>query len=239
MARSAQFATSNQRPLWMPGRGVRFKTLARKAASRIRQAAPAKSKRALDLLLSAAALLAATPFFAIVALLIKLEDGGPVFFWQVRVGQRGRLFRFPKFRSMVTDAESRLAALQALNEHGAPGITFKMKADPRVTRVGKFLRRSSLDELPQLWCILRGDMSLVGPRPALPREVARYRIADRRRLDAVPGLTCIWQVSGRSNLAFPIQCQMDAEYIEKQSLATDLKLLAATVPAVITGKGAH
>ncbi len=239
MARATHFASSNERPLWMPGRGVRMRTAIRKAASRLRQAAPLALKRAVDVVLSGGGLLLAAPVFAVIAILIKLEDGGPVLFWQQRVGQRGRVFRFPKFRSMVVDAEARLAQLQALNEHGAPGITFKMKSDPRVTRVGRLLRRSSLDELPQVWCVLRGDMSLVGPRPALPREVARYKMADRRRLDAIPGLTCIWQVSGRGNLPFPIQCQMDAEYIEKQSLTTDIRILAATVPAVITGKGAH
>ena len=239
MARNTQYDPNQHRPLWMPGRGVRFRTAARKAAMMLRQNAPIVLKRAVDVTISGLALMAAAPFFAVIAALIKLEDGGPVLFWQERVGQRGRVFRFPKFRSMVVDAEARLAQIQALNEHGAPGITFKMKSDPRVTRIGRFLRRSSMDELPQMWCILCGDMSLVGPRPALPREVARYSMANRRRLDAIPGLTCIWQVSGRGDVPFPVQCEMDAEYIEKQSLATDIKLLAATVPAVITGKGAH
>lgn len=225
-------------PRWMAGRDTRLRTAARKGFSRLARRTPQAAKRALDVLASAAGLLLAAPLFALVAALIKLEDGGPVLYWQQRVGRHGEIFAFPKFRSMVQNAEAKLAAIAALNQHG-DGITFKMKHDPRVTRVGRWLRRFSLDELPQLWCVLRGDMSLVGPRPALPREVERYSIADRRRLDAIPGLTCIWQVSGRSNLPFDVQCKLDAEYIESQSLAVDLKILATTVPAVISGKGAY
>jgi len=178
------------------------------------------------------------PVFLVLAALIKLEDGGPVFYWQTRVGKHGKHFRFPKFRSMATDAEARLAQLQTRNQHG-DGITFKMKDDPRITRIGKVLRRFSLDEAPQLWCVLTGEMTLVGPRPALPREVSRYTVAERRRLDVTPGLTCTWQVSGRSALPFPVQCRMDIDYIEARSLALDAKLLAATIPAVVTGKGAY
>jgi lipopolysaccharide/colanic/teichoic acid biosynthesis glycosyltransferase len=119
------------------------------------------------------------------------------------------------------------------------GVTFKMKNDPRITHVGRFIRRTSVDELPQLWCVLVGDMSLVGPRPALANEVARYSLDDRRRLDAAPGLTCTWQVSGRSDIPFPEQLRLDVEYIERQSLREDIKLLLKTVPAVITGRGAY
>ena len=195
-------------------------------------------KRAVDVLVSGTALLCITPIFALIALLIKLDDHGPILFWQQRIGKHGRIFRFPKFRSMVVDAEQRVAAVSTLNQHGDT-ITFKMKRDPRITRIGAILRRFSLDELPQLWCVFRGDMSLVGPRPALPREVAKYNLAARRRLNTTPGLTCIWQVSGRSNHAFPIQCEMDIDYVRNRSLKLDIELLAKTIPAVITGKGAY
>lgn len=195
-------------------------------------------KRSVDIFVSGAALLCISPIFALIALLIKLDDRGPILFWQQRIGKHGRIFRFPKFRSMVVDAEQRVAAISKLNQHGDT-ITFKMKRDPRITRIGAVLRRFSLDELPQLWCVFRGDMSLVGPRPALPREVAKYNLEARRRLNTTPGLTCIWQVSGRSNLAFPIQCEMDIDYVRNQSLKLDIELLAKTIPAVITGKGAY
>ena len=195
-------------------------------------------KRTLDVAAAAGGLLLGLPAFGLVAALIKLQDGGPVLFWQTRVGQWGREFPFPKFRSMHLDAEARKAELMAANEH-AEGITFKIKKDPRITPVGRWLRKLSLDELPQLWCVLRGEMSLVGPRPPVPQEVAQYTLADRRRLDAVPGLTCIWQVSGRGDIPFPQQVRLDVEYIESQSLWLDLKLLAATIPAVLLGRGAY
>lgn len=205
---------------------------------RLQSALPKQAKRALDALLSGLALLGLLPLFGVIAALIKLEDGGPILYWQTRVGKHGLHFAFPKFRSMVVDAEARLEAIRARNQHGAT-ITFKMQDDPRITRIGKVLRRFSMDELPQLWCVFRGDMSLVGPRPALPKEVARYDLSARRRLNAIPGLTCVWQVSGRSNLAFPIQCEMDIAYIRQQSLRYDLELLARTIPAVVSGKGAY
>jgi lipopolysaccharide/colanic/teichoic acid biosynthesis glycosyltransferase len=209
-----------------------------KLAWRLHYTTPIRVKRTIDAGLSGLALLAFLPLFALIALLIKLEDNGPVLFWQTRVGRYGRHFRFPKFRSMVVDAEARLEAIRKLNQHGE-GVTFKMKHDPRVTRVGRVLRRLSLDEMPQLWCVLRGDMSLVGPRPALPKEVALYDLDSRRRLEAIPGLTCIWQVSGRSNLPFPIQKEMDIYYIRNRSLKLDLEILAKTAPAVVSGKGAY
>lgn len=204
----------------------------------LQAALPRQVKRAFDLVFSGLALLGLLPLFGAIAALVALEDGGPVLFWQTRVGKHGRHFAFPKFRSMVVDAEARLEVLRSRNQHGA-AITFKMQDDPRITRIGKLLRRFSLDELPQLWCVFRGDMSLVGPRPALPKEVARYDLPARRRLNAVPGLTCVWQVSGRSNLAFPIQCEMDIAYIRRQSLRFDVELLARTIPAVVSGKGAY
>lgn len=195
-------------------------------------------KRLLDILISLTALTLLSPLLALVAVAIKAYDGGPVLFWQTRIGKWGQPFAFPKFRSMVVDAEARRDALERQNVHG-DSVTFKVRRDPRVTPVGRLIRRSSIDELPQLWCVLRGDMSLVGPRPALDREVARYKLADRRRLDVLPGLTCTWQVSGRSDIPFPEQLRLDVEYIEGQSLSEDLRLLLKTVPAVISGRGAY
>ena len=198
----------------------------------------ALAKRSLDAAGSGIALLLLAPPLLLLALAIKLNDGGPVLFWQDRVGKSGRVFRFPKFRSMVVNAEALQRELDARNQHGE-GVTFKMKRDPRITWIGRIIRRASIDELPQLWCVLKGEMSLVGPRPALVREVARYTIADRRRLEAVPGLTCHWQVQGRSEIPFPRQVEMDVDYIESQSLALDLRLLAQTVPAIVGGRGAY
>jgi len=195
-------------------------------------------KRGLDITLASAGLIAFSPLLSFVALVIKLTDNGPVLFWQQRVGQGGRVFAFPKFRSMVVNAEELKQALLAENDHGN-SVTFKMKRDPRVTWIGALLRRLSLDELPQLWCVLRGDMSLVGPRPPVPQEVAEYSVRDRRRLDVVPGLTCIWQVSGRGDIPFDRQVELDLEYIRRRSLWFDLKLLCLTLPAVLSGRGAY
>jgi lipopolysaccharide/colanic/teichoic acid biosynthesis glycosyltransferase len=197
------------------------------------------AKRGVDVTVSGLALAALLPLFAVVALLIKATDRGPVLYWQERVGRHGRVFRFPKFRSMVTDSDAIREKLARLNQHGAEGVTFKMKNDPRITWIGRIIRRTSIDELPQLWCVLNGEMSLVGPRPALPKEVSRYSLADRRRLEATPGLTCHWQVQGRSEIPFPKQVELDVDYIESQNLALDIRLLAKTVPAVVTGKGAY
>jgi len=200
---------------------------------------PTVLKRSLDVLLVAPAMLLLLPLFALVALAIKLHDRGPVLFWQQRVGRHGRVFAFPKFRSMCVDAEAVRARLLAANQHGSEGVTFKMKRDPRITPIGRLIRRTSIDELPQLWCVLVGDMSLVGPRPPLVSEVARYTLADRERLAVTPGLTCIWQVNGRSEVPFPQQVQMDLSYIRQPSLWADIKLLLKTLPAVIRGRGAY
>jgi lipopolysaccharide/colanic/teichoic acid biosynthesis glycosyltransferase len=196
-------------------------------------------KRALDIVLSSVALVLLSPLFLLLIVLIRLQDGGPAFFWQTRVGLWGKEFRFPKFRSMVTNAEQQKLKLTAENQHGNDGITFKMKRDPRVTFVGGIMRKLSLDELPQLWCVLRGEMSLVGPRPPVTAEVARYSVSDRRRLEVKPGLTCIWQVSGRSEIPFEQQVRLDAQYIDSHSFLLDLYLLLKTIPAILTGRGAY
>ena len=194
-------------------------------------------KRTFDILVSLAFLILLSPLFLVVAVLVWIEDGGSVFFAQTRVGQYGREFKMYKIRSMCLDAEQRLKDLLQKNQH-KEGITFKLKDDPRITRVGKWLRKFSLDELPQLFNVFIGNMSLVGPRPPVPREVAKYSPADRRRLAAKPGITCIWQISGRSEIDFSGQVQLDVNYIESQSFWKDLKILTQTVPAVLSGKGA-
>ena len=196
-------------------------------------------KRTLDIVVSSLALLALAPLFAVVALAIKLTDFGPVLFWQTRVGRYGKPLRFPKFRSMVLDAEAVKQRLLAENDHGGGGVTFKMKRDPRITGIGRIIRRLSIDELPQLYLVLKGDLTLVGPRPPVPAEVARYTLRQRRRLDVVPGLTCIWQVSGRSEIPFERQARMDIDYIDRRSLWFDLALLLRTIPAVLFGRGAY
>ena len=195
------------------------------------------AKRSLDIAVSAAALLALSPLFLVVALLVRL-DGGPVFFAQTRIGRFGRTFKMYKFRSMRPDAERRLAELLAANQH-QNGVTFKLKNDPRVTPIGHWLRRFSVDELPQFYNVLIGDMSLVGPRPPVPREVALYSLADRRRLMVKPGLTCTWQISGRAEIDFPGQVRLDVNYIENQSLYQDIRILALTPRAVVFGSGSY
>lgn len=196
------------------------------------------AKRGVDLIGSLTALALLSPVFVAIALLITLEDGGPVFFRQIRVGRFGREFCMLKFRSMRIDAEQRLRELLAKNQH-THGVTFKIKDDPRITRVGRFIRKYSLDELPQLYNVLTGEMSLVGPRPPVPREVALYSLGDRRRLAVKPGLTCLWQISGRAKIDFPGQVQLDVRYIENGGLAEDVRILCKTVPAVISGDGAY
>jgi len=195
-------------------------------------------KRVIDLAVASCALLALSPVLGLTAVLVKLEDGGPVFFRQKRVGFRGRLFSMWKFRSMRRDAEALKARLVQHNEM-AGGVIFKMKNDPRITRVGKWLRKFSIDEMPQLWNVLKGEMSLVGPRPPVPAEVEKYTVEDRQRLLAVPGLTCFWQVAGRSEIDFAGQVRLDLAYIRAESFSLDLKLLLLTIPAVLLGRGAY
>lgn len=197
----------------------------------------AVAKRAFDVSAAAAGLVLTAPIALVAAIAIKLDSRGPVFFSQVRVGQDSKPFDVLKFRSMATDAEERLAELLALNE--ADGPLFKMADDPRITRVGRFLRKSSIDELPQLWNVLRGDMSLVGPRPALPHETEEWDALLAQRLRVKPGITGMWQVSGRSDTSFEDYTRLDLYYVDNWSLATDIAILAKTVPVVLLRRGAR
>lgn len=194
-------------------------------------------KRFIDILLSGAGLIALSPLFLLVACLVKREDGGPVFFRQARVGVLGDEFVMHKFRSMSVDADSRIAELSSLNE--GQGQLFKIRNDPRVTRIGAFLRKYSIDELPQLWDVLRGKMSIVGPRPPLPREVAEYEVHIHRRLNVRPGITGLWQVSGRSDLSWEESVRLDLYYVENWSPAGDMAIMFKTVRAVIAKEGAY
>ncbi len=195
-------------------------------------------KRILDIVIASLALVLLAPFLLLIAILIRLDSTGPVIFTQIRVGKDGRFFRFYKFRSMYKNAEERKKAYLAYNESKG-GVIFKMKRDPRITRVGRILRKTSLDELPQFWNVLKGDMSLVGPRPPLPAEVALYTLEDRKRLNVIPGLTCLWQISGRSDIPFQEQVRLDKEYILHHGLWNDLKILIKTPLAILSGRGAY
>lgn len=194
------------------------------------------AKRAIDVVLSAAALVLLFPLMLAIALLVKLTSPGPVIFRQVRCGLNGRNFVFYKFRSMVENAEELKEKLLHLNQRGT---VFKLPNDPRVTPVGAFLRKFSIDEWPQLWNVLKGDMSLVGPRPAVPDEVARYQRWQRRRLRMRPGLTCLWALAGRDEVDFETWMKLDMQYIDNWSLALDWKILLLTIPRVLIGKGAN
>lgn len=195
-------------------------------------------KRFLDIVLSLAALIVLLPLFIVLAFLIKITSPGPVFFVQTRVGRFGRHFLFYKFRSMYVDAEKRKAELLSRNQSG-DGVIFKMKDDPRITSIGRILRKTSMDELPQFLNVLFGDMSLVGPRPPLPSEVKQYSLEARKRLNVQPGLTCLWQVSGRSDIPFQEQVSLDKQYISSRSLKSDLVILLRTIPAILSGRGAY
>ncbi len=195
-------------------------------------------KRLIDIAISASLLIALFPLLTLISLLIKLTSPGPIIFTQIRVGRYGRHFRFYKFRSMYIDAEARKNSLMEQNE-SKDGVIFKIKDDPRITPVGRFLRKYSIDELPQLINVLLGDMSLIGPRPPLPQEVSQYTLEDRKRLNVIPGITCIWQVSGRSDIPFAQQVQMDKKYIASRGFWTDTLILLKTIPAIFTGKGAY
>ncbi len=194
-------------------------------------------KRVMDIVGAVIGLVLTSPIMLIIVILIKLEDPkGPVFFSQVRNGKYPKTFKMYKFRSMYVDAEDRLQELMHLNEQSGPA--FKMKNDPRITKVGKFIRKTSLDELPQLFNVLKGDMSLVGPRPALPREVEQYTSHQMQRLLVKPGLTCIWQVSGRNNIGFDEWVELDIEYIKTRNLWLDIKLILLTIPAMLGDENA-
>jgi exopolysaccharide biosynthesis polyprenyl glycosylphosphotransferase len=194
-------------------------------------------KRVFDVVGSALALALFAPVVVAATVAIKLGSPGTVFFRQLRVGLNGRPFQMLKFRSMYQDAEERLEALRARNEMSGP--VFKMKNDPRVTPIGRFLRRTSLDELPQFWNVLKGEMSLVGPRPPIPAEVRQYKRWQRRRLSVRPGITCLWQISGRNNVDFDRWMELDLEYIDRWSLWTDLTICLKTIPAVLSARGAR
>ncbi|MCG6184553.1 sugar transferase [Anoxybacillus sp. LAT_38] len=196
------------------------------------------TKRIIDIIGALIGLIALSWLFFLVAILIKLEDRkGPVFFKQVRVGKDGKEFYMYKFRSMVTDAEAKLQELLKYNE--VSGAMFKMKNDPRVTKVGKFIRKTSIDELPQLWNVLKGEMSLVGPRPPLPREVEQYTEYDKQRLLVTPGCTGLWQVSGRSNVGFEKMVELDLKYIRERSLLYDLKIILKTIKIMVKPNSAY
>jgi exopolysaccharide biosynthesis polyprenyl glycosylphosphotransferase len=194
-------------------------------------------KRILDVISSAVALVVLAPVIAVLAAIVRLTSRGPVFYRSTRIGRGGRPFTFYKLRSMVKDAELKRQHLSHLNE--ADGPVFKIALDPRITPIGRFMRSSSLDELPQFWNVLRGDMSLVGPRPPIPEEVAQYEPWQLRRLDVRPGLTCLWQISGRSRIGFQEWMRLDLEYIRHRSFKLDLKILLRTLPAVLSREGAY
>jgi exopolysaccharide biosynthesis polyprenyl glycosylphosphotransferase len=194
-------------------------------------------KRCFDIVASILILILLMPIIPLIALMIRLDSPGPVFYRQDRVGEGGRIFKFLKFRSMYHGADQRLSELAARNEQSGP--VFKIRSDPRITSVGRFLRRSSLDEIPQIFNVLNGDMSIVGPRPPLPSEVERYLPWQRRRLEVKPGITCLWQISGRSQISFDEWMRLDMEYLKTRSFQTDLLIFLKTIPAVIARRGAY
>ncbi|WP_144209699.1 WecB/TagA/CpsF family glycosyltransferase [Shewanella donghaensis] len=196
------------------------------------------AKRTFDIVAASILLILLAPLFLFTAACIRIESKGAIFFSQTRSGLNNQPFTMWKFRSMFIDAEQRLEKMKQNNEMKG-GVLFKMKKDPRITAMGKLIRKASIDELPQLWNVLIGDMSLVGPRPALPNEVSQYQLSDRRRLGVKPGITCIWQVSGRSDIPFDKQVELDIDYIYKQSLKEDITLLLKTIPAVLLARGAY
>ncbi|WP_099519101.1 sugar transferase [Paenibacillus sp. BIHB 4019] len=196
------------------------------------------AKRAVDIIGAATGIMILSPILILVAVLIKLEDPrGKIFFYQTRVGRNERTFKMYKFRSMVSNAEEMLEDLLSQNE--VEGAMFKMKEDPRITKIGRFIRKTSIDELPQFWNVLRGDMSLVGPRPPLPREVESYSSYDKLRLRVTPGCTGLWQVSGRNELNFHEMVELDLQYIKQRSIIFDIKIILLTVKVMFGSKDAY
>jgi exopolysaccharide biosynthesis polyprenyl glycosylphosphotransferase len=195
------------------------------------------AKRLLDLAVSATAIIILLPLWLIIPIMIRMDSPGPAFFAQERVGKNGRRFKMFKFRSMVQDAERLKASLAQLNEMDGP--VFKIKADPRITKMGRFIRKTSIDELPQLFNVFLGDMSLVGPRPPIPSEVAQYGLWQKKRLSVKPGITCLWQISGRNEIKFNEWMRLDRQYIDNWSLVLDLKILFKTAFVVFSRKGAE
>lgn len=196
-----------------------------------------KIKRFFDIFLSSAALVVLSPLLLVIAILIYLEDKGPVIYSQTRIGKDGRAFKLYKFRSMCVDADEKLKDLQKLNERDGP--VFKIKNDPRVTKVGKFIRKTCIDELPQLVNIIKGDMSIVGPRPPLPNEVEQYNSYQKQRLLVVPGLTCYWQIQKGEETTFDEWVELDLKYIKERSILLDFRLILLTFKVILSGKGAE
>ncbi len=217
----------------------RFRIFCKRSVWRLVIGVSSAVKRCLDLTVSGLALLLGLPLFILVAILIKLEDGGPIFYRQERIGRWGLPFGLWKFRSMIVNAHSLRDAMELENQHGKDNITFKNRRDPRVTRIGRILRRFSIDETPQFLNVFRGHMSVVGPRPPLRSEVEGYKACHLRRLMIKPGLTGLWQVTGRSEIDFEGMVRLDLEYMQSESFWKDLKILLLTIPAVITGRGAY
>jgi len=195
-------------------------------------------KRVFDIIGAGVGIVLFSPLYLFTMIAIYINDPGPIFYTQIRVGKNGKHFKFFKFRSMLVNADKMKDKLLEQNESSA-GVIFKMKKDPRITKVGRVIRKLSIDELPQLYNVLRGDMSLVGPRPALPREVAEYTLEQRKRLHVIPGITGIWQISGRSDISFEGQVDLDLQYIRSTSVWKDIVIILKTIPAVISGKGAY
>lgn len=222
----------------LPRLGVRVRRATLRARLAVRGAGP-RLRRAIDVVVCGLGLLALAPLLTLVALLIKATSRGPVFFPQERIGQRGRAFRMWKLRSMYVGAEAAKAKLAAASAGAVDGVRFKLRRDPRITPIGRLIRKLSVDELPQLFNVLIGDMTLVGPRPPLRREVELYDVRAARRLEVRPGLTCLWQVGGRSDLSFEEQVALDLEYVDESRPLDELRIVARTIPAVILGRGAY